>query len=63
MDRFEMNYTSRNIPVPSKESFKILLIPKTEELTEFECDLQLIIKNAVFKKVNNTFQTQILNDV
>ena len=35
----------------------------TEELTEFECDFQLIIKNAVFKKVNNTFQTQILNDV
>ena len=33
-----------------------------EELTEFECDLQLMIKN-VFKKVNNSFQTQLLNDV
>ena len=34
-----------------------------EELTEFECDLQLMIKNVVFKKVNNTFQTELLNDV
>ena len=33
-----------------------------EELTEVECDLQLMIKN-VFKKVNNSFQTQLLNDV
>ena len=89
---------SKNIPVPSKESYKILLISKTEnlikrmrskalaflgkleegkhkqnygfrtrncpavveELTEFECDLQLMIKNVVF---NNTFQTELLNDV
>ena len=34
-----------------------------EELTEFGSDLQLMIKNLVFKKVNNTFQTQLLNDV
>ena len=34
-----------------------------EELTEFECDLQLMIKNVVFKKVNNSFQTQLLNAV
>ena len=33
-----------------------------EKLTEFECNLQLKIKN-VFKNVNNTFQTQLLNDV
>ena len=95
-----MNYASKNILVPSKESYKILLISKienliermiwkalaflgkmekskhrqdygfrtrncpvfVEELTEFECNLQLMIKN-VFKNVNNTFQTQLLNDV
>ena len=34
-----------------------------EELTEIECYLQLMIKNVVFKKVYNTFQTQLLNDV
>ena len=33
-----------------------------KELTEFGCDLQLMIKNVVFKKVN-TFQTELLNDV
>ena len=27
-----MNYASKNIPVPSKESYKILLISKTENL-------------------------------
>ena len=32
MDRFEMNYASKNILVPSKESYKILLISKTENL-------------------------------
>ena len=34
-----------------------------EELTEFKCDLQLMIKNVVFKKVNNSFQTKLLKDV
>ena len=34
-----------------------------EELTEFEYDFQLMIKNVVFKKVNNTFQTELSNDV
>ena len=34
-----------------------------EELREFECDLQLMIKNVVFKKVNNSFQIQLPNDV
>ena len=96
-----MNYASKNIPVSSKESYKILLISKTEnlikrmswkalaflgkieqskhnqnngfrtrncpavveELKEFKCDLQLMIKNVVFKKVNNSFQTKLLKDV
>ena len=31
--------------------------------TEFECDLQLTIKNVLFKKVNNSFQIQLPNDV
>ena len=34
-----------------------------EELREFECNLHLMIKNVVFKKVNNSFQTQLLNYV
>ena len=34
-----------------------------EELREFECNLHLTIKNVVFKKVNNSFQTQLLNYV
>ena len=33
------------------------------KLTKFECDLQLMIKNVIFKKVNNSFQTQLLNNV
>ena len=34
-----------------------------EELPEFECDLQKMTKNVLFKKVNNIFQTELLNDV
>ena len=37
--------------------------PVMEELTEFEYNLQLMIKNVVFKKVNNSCQTQLSNDV
>ena len=29
MDEFKMQYSSKNIPIPSKEDYKIQLIPKT----------------------------------
>ena len=32
MDKFEMQHSSKNIPVPSKEDYKIQLILKTELL-------------------------------
>ena len=34
MDQFEMNYASKNIPVLSKESYKMLLILKIENLIQ-----------------------------
>ena len=94
MDKFEMQYSSKNIPIPSKEDYKIQLISKKEvllnrvrwralafigklqkhegkkyafrsrncppvvnELTNFENDMQLIIKNTFSKRANNPFQT------
>ena len=32
MDKFEMQYSSKNIPIPSQEDYKIQLISKTELL-------------------------------
>ena len=83
-----MQYSSKNIPIPSKEDYNIQLLSKTEfllkrmrwkalvflgklqkdetekygfrsrnctpvvdELTEFENDMQLMIKNISFKKL------------
>ena len=31
MERFNMNYSIKNIPIPSKENYKIQLISKTEK--------------------------------
>ena len=90
MDKFEMQYSSKNISIPSKEDYKIQLISKIElllkcmrrralaflgklqkdeaekygfrsrncpplvkELTNFENDMQLMIKNISFKRANN----------
>ena len=95
-----MQYFSKNIPIPSKEDYKIHIISKTElflkrmrwnalaflgklqkdeaekqgfrsrnyppvvnELTNFENDMQLMIKNISFKRANNPFQTQLKNDI
>ena len=94
-----MQYSSKNISIPSKKDYKIQLISKIElllkrmrrralvffgklqkdeaekygfrlrncpplvkELTNFENDMQLMIKNISFKRANNPFQTQLKND-
>ena len=91
-----MQYSSKNIPIPSKEDYEMHLISKTElllkrmlwralafhgklqkgkaekygfrsrncppvvnELTNFENDMELIIKNISLKGANNLFQTQL----
>ena len=51
--KHNQNYVFRTINCPAV----------MEELREFECNLHLMIKNVVFKKVNNSFQTQLLNYV
>ena len=100
IDTFYMNYSKKNIPLPSEEEYKVQFIskvesyikrmrwkalqflgklkiqqkesygfrsrkypPAIEELSEFEEDLTLMIKNIKFRKVNNEFQTKLLKDI
>ena len=100
MDTFYMNYSKKNIPLPSEEEYKVQFFskvesyikrmrwkalqflgklkiqqkesygfrsrkypPAVEELSEFEEDLRLMIKNMKFRKVNNEFQTKLLKDI
>ena len=95
-----MNYSEKNIPIPSKEQYKIHLISKVEkvikrmcwkalqflgklestnkesfgfrsrknpptvdELTNFENDLMLMLKNIQFRHINSTFQEQLKKDI
>ena len=95
-----MNYSEKNIPIPSKKQYKIHLIskvekfikricwkalqflgklestnketfgfrsrkcpPPVEELTNFENDLMLTIKNIQFRHINSTFQEQLKKDI
>ena len=37
--------------------------PVVNESTDFENDMQLMIKNISFKRANNPFQTQLKNDI
>ena len=37
--------------------------PAVEEMTQFENDLLLLIKNLKFKKVHNDFQIRMGNDI
>ena len=100
MEKFYMNYSEKNIPIPSKEQYKIHLMWKVEkfikrmrwkalqyieklestnketfgfrsrkcplaveELTNFENDLMLMIKNIHFRHINSTFQEQLKKDI
>ena len=100
MERFNMIYSEKNIPIPSKEDYKIQLISKTEkfikrmrwkaleflgnlhssdkitfgsksrncppiveELENFENELMFMIKKIQFRKVNNSFQRQLNEDI
>ena len=100
MERFNMIYSNKNIPIPSKEDYKIQLISKTEkfikrmrwktleflgnlhssdkitfgfksrncppiveELENFENELMFMIKNSQFRKINNSFQRQLNEDI
>ena len=37
--------------------------PVVDELTNFESDLMLMIKNIEFRNTNNTFQEKLRNDI
>ena len=37
--------------------------PAVEELSDFEKDLLLMIKNIEFRKINNSFQEKLSNDI
>ena len=37
--------------------------PSVEELSNFENDLLLMIKNIEFRKINNSFQEKLSNDI
>ena len=37
--------------------------PAVEELSNFENDLLLMIKNIEFRKINNSFQEKLSNDI
>ena len=100
MEKFNMNYSDKNIPIPTKQNYKIQLISKTEkfikrirwkalqflgklestdkltygfktrhcppvvdELTNFENDLMLMIKNIQFKNIKNDFQNKLKEDI
>ena len=100
MERFNMIYSNKNIPILSKEDYKIQLISKTEkfikrmrgktleflgnlyssdkitfgfksgncppiveELENFENALMFMIKNIQFRKINNSFQRQLNEDI
>ena len=95
-----MDYSNKNIPIPPKNEYKLLLISKVEnvlkrmrwkaleflgklnsvqketygfpsrkcppvvnELTNFENDVMLMIKNVEFRNINNSFQTKLNNDI
>ena len=100
MEKFYMIYSEKNIPIPSKEQYKIHLTlkvekfikrmhwkalqflgklkstnketfgflsrkcpPALEELTNFENDVMLMIKNIQFRHINSTFQEQLKKDI
>ena len=100
MEKFNMNYSDKNIPIPTEQNYKIQLISKTEkfikrirwkalqflvklestdkltygfktrycppvvdELTSFENDLMIMIKNIQFKSIKNDFQSKLREDI
>ena len=95
MEKLEIEYSMKNIPVPSQRHYKIQLItkakklikrmrwktleflgklssdnnnnqtfgfqstkcpPPVNELTDFEKDMMLMVRNIQFRKINNNFQ-------
>ena len=100
MEKFNINYSDKNIPIPTEQNYKIQLISKTEkfikrirwkalqflgklestdkltygfktrycppvvdELTSFEHDLMIMIKNIQFKSIKNDFQNKLKEDI
>ena len=100
MERFDIDYSKKNIPLPTKPEYKIQLIAKVEsvikrmrwklleffnelsssemetygfpsnkclssvdELSAFESDLVVIIKNTEFRKITGVFQSKLREDI
>ena len=100
METFNIEYSTKNIPLPGKDEYKLQLIQKTEklikrmrwkslqflgklesqstqtygfpsrkcppaieQLSKFELDLMMMIKNIEFRKVVNEFQDKLDNDL
>jgi hypothetical protein len=100
MERLEIRYSKKNIPIPTEKEYKIQLLSKVEhftkrmrwkaleflgkleptdketfgfksnkcpqpvdQLTAFEADLILMIKNLEFRTFNNTFQQKLNRDI
>ena len=100
MERFDIDYSKKNIPLPTKPEYKIQLIAKVEsvikrmrwklleffnelsisemetygfpsskclssvdELSAFESDLVMIIKNIEFRKITGVFQSKLREDI
>ena len=100
MEKIDIDYSTKNIPIPSKDEYEIQLVSKIEhvikrmrwkaleylgklsnstkesdgfksrkcppvvkEMSNFEEDLRLMIKNLEYREVKNSFSKKLANDV